>query len=71
MSEKIYIGKGKQIKDFDMVQVSINLEEALEHKHEYQGKEYLTFTVAKLREADQYGKTHTAYVSLLPGNEEE
>lgn len=30
---------------------------------EYEGKEYLILEVAALKEADQYGKTHTVYVS--------
>lgn len=66
MSNKIYLGKGKQVKDYDMVQVSINLDEAAQHSHEYEGVNYLTFTVARLKEADNYGKTHTAYISQLP-----
>ena len=59
--EKTYIGKGKQIKDFDMVEVSIDLEEAMACAHDYKGRKYLTFTVAKLTEPDQYGKTHTCF----------
>jgi len=31
--------------------------------YEYEGVRYLTFEVAKLRQVDKYGKTHTAYVS--------
>lgn len=30
---------------------------------DYDGKEYLVFEVASLKEPDQFGKTHTAYVS--------
>ncbi|MEX2568219.1 MAG: hypothetical protein WD431_19890 [Cyclobacteriaceae bacterium] len=30
---------------------------------DYDGKEYLVFEVAGLKEPDQYGKTHTAYIS--------
>ncbi|EPR71768.1 hypothetical protein [Cyclobacterium qasimii] len=30
---------------------------------DYDGKEYLVFEVASLKEPDQYGKTHTAYIS--------
>jgi len=29
----------------------------------YDGNEYLVFEVASLKEPDQYGKTHTAYIS--------
>jgi hypothetical protein len=30
---------------------------------DYDGNEYLVFEVASLKEPDQYGKTHTAYIS--------
>jgi hypothetical protein len=30
---------------------------------DYDGNEYLVFEVAALKEPDQYGKTHTAYIS--------
>lgn len=65
--EKIYIGKGSKIKDLDIVRLSIAreaLEEILkDHMVEYEGKEYFIFEVAALKEADQYGKTHAAYIS--------
>lgn len=65
--EKTYIGKGSKVKDLEIIRVSIsreNLEQILiDHLVEYEGNEYLIFEVAALKEADQYGKTHTAYVS--------
>jgi len=72
--EKIYIGKGSKIKDLDIVRVSIpreNLEEILnDHMVEYEGKEYFIFEVAALKEADQYEKTHAAYISKRLRNHE-
>ena len=65
--EKTYIGKGTQVKDLDIIRVSIpkeTLEEILkDHMVDYDGKKYLVFEVAALKEPDQYGKTHTAYIS--------
>lgn len=65
--KKIYIGKGSKIKNLDIVRLSIpgeNLEEILnDHMMEYEGKEYFIFEVAALKETDQYGKTHAAYIS--------
>jgi len=65
--EKTYIGKGTQVKDLDIIRVSISkekLEEILkDHMVDYDGKEYLVFEVAGLKEPDQYGKTHTVYIS--------
>jgi hypothetical protein len=65
--EITYIGKGTQAKDLDIIRVSIskaNLEQILkDHMVDYDGNEYLVFEVASLKEPDQYGKTHTAYIS--------
>lgn len=65
--EKTYIGKGTQVKDLNIIRVSISkeiLEEILKnHMVNYEGKEYLIFEVAALKEADQFGKTHTVYIS--------
>jgi len=65
--EKTYIGKRTQVKDLDIIKVSIS-KEALrkilkDHMVNYDDKEYLVFEVASLKEPDQYGKTHTAYIS--------
>lgn len=61
---KTYIGKGKQVNGIDVVKVTLRIEDVLKHKYEKEGAEYITFEVARLREADQYGRTHTAYVSV-------
>ncbi|MEX2336361.1 MAG: hypothetical protein WD555_03720 [Fulvivirga sp.] len=63
--EKTYIGKGTQVKDLNIIRVSISketLEEILkDHMVDYDGNEYLVFEVAGLKEPDQ--STHTAYIS--------
>ncbi|HSI77520.1 MAG TPA: hypothetical protein VK957_16585 [Lunatimonas sp.] len=65
--EITYIGKRTQVKDLDIIRVSISketLEEIIkDHMVDYDGYEYLVFEVAALKEPDQYGKTHTAYIS--------
>ena len=65
--EKTYIGKGTQVKDLNIIRVSISketLEEILNyHMVDYDGNEYLVFEVASLKEPDKFGKTHTAYIS--------
>jgi len=60
---KTYIGKGTQVPEMDIVRVSVKLTEALKAAHFYNGELYLTFEVAKLKETDQFGKTHTCYFS--------
>jgi hypothetical protein len=62
--EKTYIGKGSKVKDLDIIRVSIareTLEEILKsHLVDFEGNEFLVCEVAALKEADLYGKTHTA-----------
>ena len=60
---KTYIGKGKQISNYDIVKVTLTAAEVLKHKYTKDGVEYITFEVAKMKEADKYGRTHTAYVT--------
>ncbi len=61
---KKYIGKGKQVENMDIIEVSLNLAELQNHSFEYEGETYVKLNVAKLKEPDQYGKTHTVYVSV-------
>lgn len=63
--EKNYIGKGKKHETYDIVTVTINMEEAEKHIFEYEGKKYLKFEVAALSDETSFGKTHTAYVNKL------
>lgn len=61
--EKTYIGKGKQIGNLRIVRVSLKIEDVLQHKHEYNGQDYITFEVAALQQPDKFGNTYTVYVS--------
>jgi hypothetical protein len=60
---KNYIGKGVQHDTLDLVKVTLKINEVLKHKHEFDGDEYITFEVAKLKQADRFNRTHTCYVS--------
>ncbi len=66
--KKNYIGKGTQVetksgKVLDIVKVTLKVDEVLKHKHEYDGNEYITFEVAKMKQPDNFGRSHTAYVT--------
>jgi len=61
---KNYIGKGTQVVGMEIVKVTLKVEELLKVTHKYEGVEYLTFEIAKMQRADDYGRTHTAYVSV-------
>jgi len=59
---KNYIGKGKQVNGtMDIVRVVIPVEEAMKTVFEKNGISYLSFEVAKMKEADKFGRTHTVY----------
>jgi phage protein D len=61
---KSYIGKGTAVAGMDIVKVTLKVEELLKVTHEFNGVEYLTFELAKMQSKDEYGRTHTAYVSV-------
>lgn len=67
---KSYIGKGTAVAGMDIVKVTLKVEELLKVTHEFQGVEYLTFELAKMQNTDDYGRTHTAYVSVREDAEE-
>ena len=60
--EKIYIGKAKKNESYDIVKVAISID-ALEQLKEQAYKNLIFFEIAKLREPDQFGNTHTCYYS--------
>lgn len=60
-SSKTYIGKGTQINDYDMFNVSIDITEAEKFMFEFEGKKYLRFTLTKMKKADMKGRQFTAY----------
>ena len=60
---KYYIGKGKQIAGLDIVKITCKLEDLAKFAYDYDGTEYVTFEIAKMKTPDNFGRTHTAYVS--------
>ncbi|MCX6224697.1 MAG: hypothetical protein NTV01_08105 [Bacteroidia bacterium] len=63
--EKIYLGKGKKVANLDIVKVTCKLEELQAIAYEYEGTEYVTFEVARMKTADDYGRTHSVYYSKM------
>ena len=60
---KNYIGKGTQVENFDIVKVVIPvemIEEAI-FENKKDGKKYLSFEIAKMKQADKFNRTHTCY----------
>jgi hypothetical protein len=47
----------------------LKVEDLLKVTHEWNGVEYLTFELAKMQQKDEFGRTHTAYVSVREKDE--
>ncbi|MBV5313630.1 MAG: hypothetical protein JZU47_10065 [Prolixibacteraceae bacterium] len=61
--EKHYIGKGTQVENYDIVKVVIPvefIEEAI-FENKKDGKRYLSFEIAKMKNPDKFDRTHTCY----------
>ena len=63
--EKTFIGKGKKIAGMDIVRVTIALNALEEIAYDYEGTAYCTFEIAKLKETDKWGRTHSCYYSKM------
>ncbi len=68
--EKIYLGKGTQIKDFDMIDITLEFDQLEQHAFEYQGNRYLKFTVSRMKKKSKYDATHTVYIKPFSPEEE-
>lgn len=67
--EKRYIGSAKQVREMDIVRVSLKIADIQEYIVEHEGEQYLHFEVAKRKEPSQHGKTHNVYVSVAMGDQ--
>jgi hypothetical protein len=61
--EKQYVGKGKEVPNYaDLVEIVVAADKL--QTFYYDNVKYAKMTVAKMRETDKYGKTHTVYQSV-------
>jgi len=67
---KNYIGKGKQVNGLQIAKVTCKLEDLQKFAYEYDGIEYVTFEVAKMKSPDNFGRDYTVYVSQKEEAEE-
>ena len=58
---KNYIGKGTQVANLEIIKIVLPVEGLEKAMFEKNGIKYVSFEVAKLREADKFGRTHTCY----------
>ena len=70
--EKTYVGKGHMPQEgMDIVRITLKMDQLKELAYEYEGEELVTIEISKMREPDNYGRTHTAYVSVRTESKEE
>ena len=74
--EKHYIGKGTQVENLDIVRIVLPVEGLEAAVFEKNGVKYLSFEVAKLKQEDKFGRTHTCYYqtkvsATIPTQDEE
>ena len=62
--EKTYIGKGKRnAKINSIVKFTFALEDLEAVAYEYEGKMYVSVETTEMKQADKFGRTHTAWVT--------
>lgn len=59
---RIYIGKGKSVKGMQIAKCTIRVADLMEHARKFEGVDYVTFEVAKMKEPDQFGRDYTVYI---------
>ena len=57
--EKVYLGYGKEVGNYGMINFSLEENVIKENLVDYKGKKYLRATISKLKSPTQYGQTHT------------
>jgi hypothetical protein len=60
---KNYIGKGKQVAGLSIDKVTCKVEDLVKYAYEYDGVEYVTLEVAKIKTSDNFGRDYSVYVS--------
>jgi hypothetical protein len=60
---KKFVGKGKKVKNLEIVKVTCRLSDLEKFAYEYDGIKYVSFEVAKMKSTDSFGRDHTVYVS--------
>ena len=59
--KKNFVGKGTQVENLPIAKCTVKVAELLKYVHQYEGEDYVSFEVAKMKAPDQFGRTHTCY----------
>lgn len=57
MSERIYVGKGKKVGQFQQLKLGIEVSKLTPND-----RGYCNIIITEMRSEDKYGNTHTAYI---------
>lgn len=69
--EKVYVGKGHNPQaDLEITRITVRIDELQKLAYELKGQKLVTLEIARLKEADQFGRTHTVYGSVLKKEED-
>ena len=62
-SNKKYVGNGKKVGDYDLVNFSINITKSESDIYEYKGQKFLKMSMGGNRDgANEYGQTHKIWI---------
>lgn len=67
---KHYIGKGKQVQGLSITKCTVKVDDLLKFAYSYEGNEFVTFEVAKMKTTDNFGRDYTVYVTTKEETED-
>jgi len=65
-----FVGNGTQSGEY-YINISLKESALKPHFYDYNGERYVRLTVGKLREANEWGKTHSVWVNDYQANKEQ
>ena len=68
-NNRVFVGNGKKVANYDLVNFSIKMSKVQEHIYEYKGEKYLKMTIGANKEgANEYGQTHKIWIDEYTPN---
>jgi hypothetical protein len=69
--KKNFVGKGTQVENLPIAKCTVKVAELLKFAHQYDGEDYVSFEVAKMKQPDQFGRDYTVYCTTTEEKAEE
>lgn len=68
-NNKVFVGNGKKVANYDLVNFSIKMSKVQDHIYEYKGEKYLKMTMGANKDgANEYGQTHKIWIDEYKPN---